>query len=162
MIHHSFQSEQGGLQDVGTSDDSELSKMATNHLIDVLPAIFGRQNDVEMVKSELKANWSGIMGFTSDGSPIVGKLPPSVTKRRDPTAKSEQGEWIAAGFNGYGMVNAWLAGRAVAQMAMGDDVSEWLPESYGCSESRLSRMNARDFAEAWFGSETENQQAVET
>jgi glycine/D-amino acid oxidase-like deaminating enzyme len=157
-----FQSEQGGLVDVGSSDDSELSKMATSHLINVLPAIFGDHNDAEKEELELKANWSGIMGFTSDGSPIVGRLPPSVTEHREGGKAAAGGEWIAAGFNGYGMVNAWLAGRAVAQMALGDDVGEWLPENYVCSESRLAQMKAQDFAEAWFGGETENQQAVET
>ena len=156
-----FQSEEGGLVDVGSSDDSELSKLATKHLIDVLPAVFGQPAGTKMEPSGLKANWSGIMGFTADGLPLVGKLPHSATQREGATEELDGDEWIAAGFNGYGMVNAWLAGRAVAQMALGDDVSEWLPESYVCTESRLSRMNAQDFAEAWFGGETGNQQAVE-
>lgn len=157
-----LQSEDGGMLDVGSSDDSQLSKLATAHLVDVLPALFGQQDGVAMEKSELSANWSGIMGFTADGVPLVGRLPPSATGR-DEVADSGPGEeWIAAGFNGYGMVNAWLSGQAAAEMALGKQTSDWLPESYVCTASRLSGMKAQNFAEAWFGGETGNQQAVET
>lgn len=157
-----FQSEDGGLVDVGSSDDSQVSKLATEHLVNVLPAVFGQQDGFPMEKSELTANWSGIMGFTADGVPLVGRLPSIATGRGDVTIVDPSEEWIAAGFNGYGMVNAWLAGRAVAQMACGIETNDWLPESYVCTASRLSRMKAQDFAEDWFGGETETQQAVET
>ena len=157
-----FQSEKGGLLDVGSSDDSQLSELATNHLLDVLPSIFNQQDGTPAQKSEITARWSGIMGFTADGVPLVGRLPPSATGRDETTTTDPTEEWIAAGFNGYGMVNAWLSGQAVALMALGADTSDWLPESYVCTESRLSRMKAQDFATAWFGGETENQQAVET
>ena len=157
-----FQSEKGGLLDVGSSDDSQLSELATNHLLDVLPSIFNQQDGTPAQKSEITARWSGIMGFTADGVPLVGRLPPSATGRDETTTTDPTEEWIAAGFNGYGMVNAWLSGQAVALMALGEDTSDWLPESYVCTESRLSRMKAQDFATAWFGGETENQQAVET
>jgi glycine/D-amino acid oxidase-like deaminating enzyme len=157
-----FQSEDGGLLDVGSSDDSQLSELATKHLVDVLPAIFDQQDGAPTQKSELTARWSGIMGFTADGVPLVGRLPHSATGRDEATGTDPAEEWIAAGFNGYGMVNAWLSGQAVALMALGGDTSDWLPESYVCTVSRLSRMRAQDFATAWFGGETENQQAVET
>jgi glycine/D-amino acid oxidase-like deaminating enzyme len=157
-----FQAEDGGMLDVGSSDDSQLSKLATSHLVDVLPALFGQQDGVPMEKSELSANWSGIMGFTADGLPLVGRLPPSATGRDELAGADTAEEWIAAGFNGYGMVNAWLSGQAVAEMALGNETSDWLPGSYVCTATRLSRMKAQDFAEAWFGGETEIQQAVET
>jgi glycine/D-amino acid oxidase-like deaminating enzyme len=157
-----FQAEDGGMLDVGSSDDSQLSKLATSHLVDVLPALFGQQDGAPMEKSELSANWSGIMGFTADGLPLVGRLPPSATGRDELAGADTAEEWIAAGFNGYGMVNAWLSGQAVAEMALGNETSDWLPGSYVCTATRLSRMKAQDFAEAWFGGETEIQQAVET
>lgn len=57
------------------------------------------------------------MGFTYDSLPLVGKLPSSLTGRNLPP-KSLGSEWMAAGFNGEGMVHAWRSGIAVAQMLL--------------------------------------------
>ena len=49
--------------------------------------------------------WSGLMGFTKDGLPWVGPLP-----------SKGDGAYIVAGFNGGGVQDGWLMGRAVATM----------------------------------------------
>ncbi|KAL3952180.1 hypothetical protein ACCO45_013897 [Purpureocillium lilacinum] len=77
--------------------------------------------------------WSGILGMTADQVPIVGELPASVSGR-----KHEGGEWVAAGFNGYGMCQAWLCGQAIARMALGESKPEWLPDVYLSTEQRLT------------------------
>ena len=73
------------------------------------------------------------MGFSSDGLPLVGRVPSSLSGR------SGQGEWIAAVFNGYGMANCLLSGEAVALMALGRKV-DWLPGAYGLDEERLKSV----------------------
>ncbi|MCB1049756.1 MAG: FAD-binding oxidoreductase [Acidobacteria bacterium] len=52
--------------------------------------------------------WSGIMGFSADGLPLIGPL------GGDPTL------WVAAGFTGYGLGMSWSVGKAVADVLSGD------------------------------------------
>ncbi|EGX92925.1 FAD dependent oxidoreductase [Cordyceps militaris CM01] len=86
----------------------------------------------ETSEHEVRKVWSGIMGFTGDRLPLIGKLPASATKRR-----GDGGEWIAAGFNGYGMPLCWSSGEAVAKMILGQDVDDFLPKSFVVTEERL-------------------------
>lgn len=48
--------------------------------------------------------WSGIMGFTPDGLPLVGPVP-----GRDRV-------YIAGGYSGHGLASAFLAGRMIAEL----------------------------------------------
>ena len=48
--------------------------------------------------------WSGIMGFSQDGLPLIGALPGS------------QNILIGAGFTGHGFGFAWLAGHSLTQL----------------------------------------------
>jgi glycine/D-amino acid oxidase-like deaminating enzyme len=48
--------------------------------------------------------WSGIMGFSRDGLPMVGPAP------------GAPGALVAAGFTGHGFGFAWLAGEALATL----------------------------------------------
>ncbi len=54
---------------------------------------------------EVSHRWSGIMGFSRDGLPLIG------------TAPGYQNTLIGAGFTGHGFGFAWLAGHALAQVA---------------------------------------------
>ena len=113
------------------SDDSYVNELSKENISTVLPRFFAK-GWTESEKPEIRKVWSGIMGFTADHLPLVGKLPVSVTGRGE-----EGGEWIAAGFNGYGMPQCWSSGEAVAKMMLGEDVSDFLPKSYVASEKRL-------------------------
>lgn len=90
--------------------------------------------------------WTGVMGFTMDNCPIVGKVPYHISER--PLASNQQGrEWIAAGFSGNGMVNCWLTGKAIADMLLKgeESVKDWFPlEQYACSQERLQRTTLLD------------------
>ncbi|KAL3956955.1 hypothetical protein ACCO45_009801 [Purpureocillium lilacinum] len=66
--------------------------------------------------------WTGVMGFTGDLMPLVGRLPGG-----DEKTKSDSGEWVAAGFNGEGMVWAWLCGTAVGVMMLGMEEKDLQP-----------------------------------
>jgi hypothetical protein len=68
--------------------------------------------------------WSGIIGNTPDYLPLVCKLPASITGR----GNVDGGEWIAAGYNGYGMVQCWSCCEAIARMALGEATPDWLPD----------------------------------
>lgn len=159
-----------------TSDDTQTSAISEATLRSVLGRIYekggggGGEQEQEQEKVVVKSLWSGIMGFTPDHVPWVGKLPGSVASHHGhslsaapttPTtittngsahgtngangapgsAPSEaRGEYIAAGFNGYGMPLCWGCGEAVAKMLLGqqDEISEWFPESFRITERRLA------------------------
>ena len=105
-----------------TADDSTTAAESVPNLQCTLPRLFGKDDSQVW---PLVASWSGIMGFSSDGLPVVGRLSTSLTGREG------NGEWIAAAFNGYGMANCLLSGEALARMMLGEDVSDWLPDAYG-------------------------------
>jgi len=50
--------------------------------------------------------WSGIMAFTPDGLPVVGRMP------------EEDGLYLAGGYTGHGFGYAFLAGRWLAMLAV--------------------------------------------
>lgn len=55
---------------------------------------------------EITHRWSGIMGFSRDGLPMIGPAP------------GAPGALAAAGFTGHGFGFAWLAGEALAAVAL--------------------------------------------
>ncbi|KAJ9631142.1 hypothetical protein H2204_008364 [Knufia peltigerae] len=125
--------ERAKVDEMLVSDDTEVGVPCAENISNILPRFFTKGWE-EGSKAEVIRVWSGIMGFTADRLPLVGALPLSVTKR----GTSEQGgEWIAAGFNGYGMPLCWSSGEAVAKMLLGIDVSDFLPETFLASKERL-------------------------
>lgn len=128
------------LDDFLSSDDSVISGDSARNLTTLLSQkLFSKgwtnpiTNDTLSSTPALHRLWSGILGMTADQVPIVGELPASVSGR-----KHEGGEWVAAGFNGYGMCQAWLCGQAIARMALGESKPEWLPDVYLSTEQRLT------------------------
>jgi gamma-glutamylputrescine oxidase len=58
---------------------------------------------------EISHRWSGIMGFSKDGLPLIGPVPGSA------------GALAAAGFTGHGFGFGWLAGHAISKIALEGD-----------------------------------------
>jgi hypothetical protein len=146
-----FRSRQQGLDQVGVWDDSQVHALPLTHIRGVMPAIFEPQwgGGSELVKA-----WTGILGFTGDLMPLVGRVRPSKDKN--------SGEWVAAGFNGEGMVWAWLSGTALAIMVLGMEeenleggvgrpggkLDEWFPrEILGVDGGRLRRADVANLAD---------------
>ncbi|CAG7924799.1 unnamed protein product [Penicillium olsonii] len=123
-----FGGENARVDESVTADDSFVAEHSVDHLQSVLPKFFGRTNTSNW---PLVSSWSGIMGESPDGLPIIGRLSSRLTGREG------GGEWIAAAFNGYGMANSLMSGEALALMVLGKDVSSWLPIAYGLGERRL-------------------------
>lgn len=89
--------------------------------------------------------WTGVMGYTVDAVPLVGKVPKSISGRGSGTENGS--EWIAAGFCGHGMAYCWLTGRAMADMVLKgeENVGDWFPrEQLACSEERLRQANMEE------------------
>jgi glycine/D-amino acid oxidase-like deaminating enzyme len=123
-----FGGENARIDESVSADDSFVAEHSVVHLQSALPRFFGKDDRSNW---RLISSWSGIMGYSPDGLPIVGRLSSKLTGR------AGDGEWIAAAFNGYGMANSLLSGEALALMILGEDVSSWLPIAYGLGEKRL-------------------------
>jgi glycine/D-amino acid oxidase-like deaminating enzyme len=126
-----FGGENTRIDEAVSADDSFVASHSVSHLQSVLPRFFGKEDKAPW---KLVSSWSGIMGFSSDGLPLVGRLSPALTGRRG------EGEWIAAAFNGYGMANCLMAGEALALMILGEKVNDWLPAAYELGEHRLQSI----------------------
>ncbi|KAJ4258879.1 hypothetical protein NW762_007966 [Fusarium torreyae] len=126
------------IENLLTSDDSQVATSAKEHISSIIPKIY-----LDADNATTKKVWSGIMGFTPDGLPLIGNLGSGLTGR------AGTGEWIAAGFNGHGMDKCWLSGQAVARMVLGEDAPSWLPESFLISEKRLKSFTLDSAAEAF-------------
>lgn len=95
---------------IGVTDDGVVDSEIEEYLRGGLPIVL----DVPSEKGEGEgrerlegAMWTGIMGFSRDEKPWIGRVPDT------------EGVFVAAGFTGHGMPNAWLCGRAVAEMCVG-------------------------------------------
>ncbi|KAH7412134.1 FAD dependent oxidoreductase-domain-containing protein [Phaeosphaeria sp. MPI-PUGE-AT-0046c] len=67
--------------------------------------------------------WTGIMGYTSDDKPHIGRVP-----------GVESGKWMLAGFNGGGMSHIAIVAKAVARMVVNDLDFEDVKEEFGLLE----------------------------
>lgn len=126
------------MKEILTSDDTTIPEATRQALSTVLPRLFLEGWGSEKT-SEIEAIWSGIQGHTADGLPVVGQIPASITCN-----VADNGQWIAAGFNGYGMDKCWLTGKALVSMILGEDVSDWFPRAFLVTEDRLQEeLNTR-------------------
>lgn len=96
----------------GNTDDSSLDPVITEYL--------RTANKVQQPGAVIQ-EWSGIMGATADGLPYVGSL---------------RGMWMAAGFNGHGMVLCLKVAEALVAMMHEEEVV-WFPKSMVLTEERL-------------------------
>jgi len=166
------------LSEVGVADDSGYNLAIASHVQGALPEYFGRGNwgaeSVDDPSEEgeggatwdagrIKALWTGILGFSADLQPWVGRVPSSISCRTAPPALltrvsdnatvsdrtrvalplAPPGEWVSAGYSGEGMVHAWLCAHALALMVLGlereEDVHTWFPDEYRLTEKRWKR-----------------------
>lgn len=142
--------EEAKVNELIASDDSEVRPPCRQNISTVLPRYFTK-GWKDGQRPEVRQVWSGIMGFTADRLPLVGALPESITRR----GKGKGGgEWLAAGFNGYGMPLCWSCGEAVAKMLLGIDVGDFLPDVFLATEERLNdveRMSTATALQMLFG-----------
>jgi glycine/D-amino acid oxidase-like deaminating enzyme len=99
----------GHLPTVGVSDDTIIDKDSARYLRESLLKILELDGETAGL-SELSAaaQWTGIMGYSRDDHPWVGKVP------------DKQGLWLCGGYTGHGMPNGTLCGKAVVDMVLGE------------------------------------------
>ncbi|KAK9456807.1 FAD dependent oxidoreductase [Dipodascopsis uninucleata] len=80
--------------------------------------------------------WTGIMGFSRDSRPLVGKLPPS-------HLDDKRSEYCIAGFTGHGMPVIFLSAKYLASMIL-QDCEDYLYDSQ-CLELRSLDVDDEHF-----------------
>lgn len=132
-----------GLEELGAIDDSVLNATVAQHLSTTLNKAFTCTKGEQFV---VKSMWTGIMAFSTDNLPWVGRVPESVSKRETllPAKSGEavpSGEWVAAGYSGEGMVQAWGCGKALSMMVMGleEQMEGWFPKEFYITEERVKK-----------------------
>lgn len=128
-----------GIEEMGVARDDGVNADAVAHLSKTLDEAFACGADGESKEDagfKVKALWTGTMAFSVDMLPWVGRLPTSFTGR----SAAGGSEWASAAYSGEGMVNAWLAGKALALMMLGreEEAGRWFPEEMGISEGRIA------------------------
>ena len=121
-----------GLTEYGNTDDTALDADIVEYLTNCTETFFGKENwGKDHAEGRVRHTWSGIMGYSADGYPLVGPVP------------GEQGLYIDASFQGHGMVLCFLCARAVSAMVLGREeeervgLGEWFPECFRVNERRM-------------------------
>ncbi|KIW97090.1 uncharacterized protein Z519_02482 [Cladophialophora bantiana CBS 173.52] len=121
----------GGTSEYGNTDDTTYDENSADYLLECTERYFGAKNwGTDNPEGRCRRIWSGVMGFSSDGYPFVGPVP------------DEAGLYLAASFQGHGMVLCFLCARAVASMIEGKDDEElksWFPTCYRVSLERMRK-----------------------
>ncbi|KAF1988931.1 FAD dependent oxidoreductase [Aulographum hederae CBS 113979] len=101
------------LSSIGETDDSVVDKGSARYLRETLLEVLDLGGNAEELK-ELEAThqWTGIMGYSKDNHPWVGKVP------------GMSGVWLAGGYTGHGMPNGTLCGKAVVDMVLAEAEGE--------------------------------------
>lgn len=101
----------------GLSDDSVVDQQANEFLRGRLSQVLGV---VAQAHDDFKVTheWTGILGYSKDGSPWIGKL--------------QDGLWLCVGYSGHGMPQAALCAVRVATMIL-----EQFPEFSRKAESQI-------------------------
>ncbi|KAF2272402.1 FAD dependent oxidoreductase [Westerdykella ornata] len=131
----------GTLPTVGECDDSVKDEGSAAYLRSALLKVLELDGDTDGLKElEAVAEWTGIMGYSRDNHPWVGKVP------------GTEGLWLCGGYTGHGMPNGMLCAKAVVEMVLGEERGEEmkglvermvengeLPRSYVITQERIEK-----------------------
>ncbi|KAI1500791.1 FAD dependent oxidoreductase [Biscogniauxia marginata] len=132
--------ELGGVVDLSSSSSSSSSS----------PGPEGKGQHIRKQDLEPTHEWTGIMGYTRDGRPLVGRVPESLggDDNSNNNGGGGDGLWLCAGYTGHGMPNAALCAKAVVDMMCapaGDGGVEIdLPPEYELTPERVARARLVD------------------
>ncbi|OLN96000.1 putative oxidoreductase OrdL 2 [Colletotrichum chlorophyti] len=119
-----------GLGEYGTTNDAQLNPVISSYLHETTPRYFGANWGDDDPEGRVRAEWTGIMGFSPDGFPFVGEVP------------GEDGLWVCAGFQGHGMVLCWMCAKGLVALLEGsgqEELREWFPDAFRVTSARLEK-----------------------
>ncbi|KFA66985.1 hypothetical protein S40285_06256 [Stachybotrys chlorohalonatus IBT 40285] len=123
---------------VGVSRDDELDPDVSRRLHRGLHAALKLKPLGEPEEPELAAayEWTGIMGYSADQYPWVGRVPASL-------GGADAGLWLSGGYTGHGMPVAARCAAAVAGMVLGRQTVDDVPAEFRITEERVAEVKDR-------------------
>ena len=121
--------ERNGILEFGTTDDTTTEPSITQYLKECTATSFGQHWGTDNPQGRVSSEWSGIMGYSADGLPLVGKIP------------GQKDLFIAASFQGHGMVLSFLTAKALVELMDehdGDSLHRWFPRAFLVTTSRVA------------------------
>lgn len=117
-----------GLYELGTTDDTVTDPVIIDYLRACSCEYFGSNWGSDDREGRLRKAWTGIMGLSADNFPFVGRLP-------------EEGLYVAASFQGSGMVLCFSSAKALVLMMENRDeeLKRWFPHSFNVSKERMEQ-----------------------
>src|SRR5699024_297197 len=91
-----------------TSDDSTKDLLPQTHLRTVVREIFDFKTD----KVQVTHAWSGVVAFTQDANPFIGRLP----------TPNRSHQWVCGAYHAIGMVRAFRSAQMLACMILQEDI----------------------------------------
>lgn len=123
-----------GLAEYGNTDDTTYDEASARYLLECTKTRYFKSHwGPDHPDGQCRKVWSGVMGFSSDGYPLVGPVP------------DEDGLYVDVSFQGHGMVLCFLCARAAANMILSEgdqedkDLDDWFPRCYRVTKGRLKR-----------------------
>jgi glycine/D-amino acid oxidase-like deaminating enzyme len=123
---------QEGLYEYGTTDDTAINPTISKYLRDTTLSYFGESWGTDDKAGRIRKEWTGIMGYSPDGYPFIGEVPGC------------EGLWIAASFQGHGMVLCWMCGQALVELMDAttekvEELRKWFPNAFRVEKERLEK-----------------------
>lgn len=117
-----------GLYEYGTVDDTTTDPGILDYLRNSTVKYFGSNWGDDDPEGRIRKAWTGIMGCSADGFPIIGRVP------------NEGNLYIAASFQGLGMVLCLYSAQALVKMMNKTDEKEldWFPMAFRITERRMT------------------------
>ncbi|MCJ1372332.1 hypothetical protein MMC20_003556 [Loxospora ochrophaea] len=124
----STMAENDGLNEFGTTDDTTTDPVILDYLKGSAANYFGANWGNDHPDGRIRKAWTGIMGYSADGFPFVGEAP------------EDENLFIAASFQGHGMVLCFSSAEALVEMmtrSAEDSLSHWFPKAFCITKERL-------------------------
>ncbi|KAH7381021.1 FAD dependent oxidoreductase, partial [Cadophora sp. MPI-SDFR-AT-0126] len=121
-----------GLYEFGETDDTAINPVVSRYLAETTPRYFGEGWGEDDEEGRVRREWTGVMGYSSDGFPFVGEV--------GEESSGNGGLFVCASFQGHGMVLCWLCARALVAILRGEDKElGWFPEVFRVRGERMGR-----------------------
>ncbi|TLD28788.1 hypothetical protein PspLS_03895 [Pyricularia sp. CBS 133598] len=121
-----------GVGEAGNTDDAAMNEVISSYLRDMTPRYFGTNWGENHPGGQVRKEWTGIMGYSADGYPVVGRMPNAHSKDL----------WACCSFQGHGMVLCWMSAKALVEMIRrrdNEDLKSWFPNAFRITKERLQR-----------------------
>jgi len=116
-----------GIYEFGTTDDTSIDSTILEYLKDSAATRFGSHWGDDSPDGRIRTAWTGIMGYSADGFPLVGEIP------------DQDDLYIAASFQGSGMVLCFDSADALISIMCKENeahLDRWFPKAFRMTAAR--------------------------